>query len=89
MNSVSNRIPVNYTAVNVGVLTPPDHLARYGGLSDSEMEKHFQELNSGIDKKVKHLSFEDRKHTPVLVKFIAIGVGVCALFKGGMKLFKK
>lgn len=89
MNSVSNRIPVNYTAANVGVLTPPDRLARYGGLSDSDMEKNFREINTDINKRQKHVSFEDRKQTPILVKIIIACAGAFALFKGGRKLLKK
>lgn len=89
MNSVSNNIPLNYTAAKVGTLNPPERLARYGGLSDSEMERDFLQINGEINKKSRSVSFEDRKKTPVLVKFIAAIVGIFALFKGCKMLFKR
>lgn len=89
MNSVSNRVPVNYMAANVGVLTPPDHLAKYGGLSDSDMEKDFRKMDADINKRKKKISFEDRKNTPVLVKIILACAGIFALWKGGKHFLKK
>lgn len=89
MNSVSNRVPVNYTSANVGIITPPDRIARYGGLSDSDMERDFLQMNADINKRKKHVSFEDRKDTPVLVKIILGCAGLFALWKGGKHLIKK
>ena len=89
MYSVSNNIPVNYTAANVGVINPPDKLYRWGGLSDSEMEKSFRKMDNSINKKQKHISFEDRKNTPFLIKIGIAALGVVALLKSGKFLFKK
>ena len=89
MNSVSNRVPINYMAANVGVLTPPAHLAKYGGLSDSDMEKDFRKMDADINKRKKKISFEDRKNTPILVKIILACAGIFALWEGGKHFLKK
>lgn len=73
------RIP--YTATNVGVLQAPDHLPRYGRLSDYEMEKKFRELNARIDKKTIHRSFEDKHDTPFLLKYFLAGGALYVLWK--------
>ncbi|MBR6099522.1 hypothetical protein IKP85_07225 [bacterium] len=89
MNGVSNRVPINYTAANVGVLTPPDKLYRYSGLSDSEMEKSFREMDGDINRRQKRITFESRKKTPILVKLIVGIAGIVALWKGGKYVLKK
>jgi hypothetical protein len=76
-------------AANTGVLTPPDRLYRYGGLSDSEMEKSFRTMDNDINRRQKHLSFEDRKNTPVIIKGLLSLLAVVGIWKGGKYLLKK
>jgi len=89
MNSVSNNVPINYMAANVGVLNPPDKLYRYKGLSDSEMEKDFRKMDGDINRRQRRISFESRKKTPILVKILFGIAGIAALWKGGKYILKK
>ena len=91
MKSVSNSVPVFYTAADVGVLTPPDKLMRFK-LTDAELEDKFQTVHGEVTKKQKHYSFEDKKNTPTLIK-MAFGAGFLILawqgIKRALKIFKK
>jgi len=79
VGSETQRTRINYTAADVGVLTAPDKLPKFRTLTDYEMEMKFQKLNKSIDSK--RVSFEDRKKTPFLLKYVLIITGVYALWK--------
>ena len=88
MKSVSNGVATNYTAADVGILTPPDRLKRYRCATDAELEKKFKTVSRDVYSKQKHISFEDKKKTPALIKFI-LGGGLLVLFWQVIKAFKK
>ena len=68
-------LPINHSAVNIGVLEAPDEVGRYTKLTDGELERRFQIAYNDVKSKEKHLSFEDKKKTPPMVKLI-FGGGV-------------
>ena len=89
MSSVTNSVQIPYTSANVGVLTPPDKIGRAEFLSASQMEKELRTLKSDIYQKQKHVSFEDKKTTPIVVKITGIVLGAAALLKGGAYALSK
>ena len=84
MNGVSNNAPINYTSADVGVLNPPDKLGRWK-LTDAELENKFKTLDKDVYAHQKHYSFEDKKQTPTLVKFL-FGGGLILLLWQGIKI---
>lgn len=88
MDSVSNNVPINYKAVDVGVLTPPDRLAKFK-ITDAELENKFKTLNKDVYSKQKHTNFESKKKTPPLVKFILSCMAVLAAIFGIKRIFRR
>lgn len=89
MNSVSNNSAVSLTSANLGVITPPDKIGRPEILSASQMESQLRLLKSDIYQKQKHVSFEDKKKTPVIIKIIGLALALVGLWKGGKYLVSK
>lgn len=89
MNSVSNSSTVNCTSANLGVVTPPDKIGRPEILSASQMESQLRLLKSDIYQKQKHVSFEDKKKTPIIIKIIGLALACFGLWKGGKYLISK
>ena len=88
MESVSNSVPINYKAADVGVLTPPDHLAKYR-ITDAELENKFKKLYKDVYSKQKHTDFESKKKTPPLVKFVLSCVAVLLAVLGIKRIFRR
>ena len=88
MNGVNNSVAVYYTSADVGILTPPDKIKGYKCATDAELETKFQTLHKDVYSKQKHISFEDKKKTPTLVK-ILFGGGLIALLWQLIKAVRK
>ena len=87
MDSVLNNVSVSHKAANVGVLTPPDHIARYR-LTDTELESKYREASKDVFSKQKNVSFDKKRKTPVLAKIIMLCLGVFILFTGGRAIIR-
>ena len=75
MNTIMRGLPISHSAVNIGVLEAPDEVGRYTKLTDMELERRYRVAYNDVKSREKHISFEDKKKTPPMVKFIA-GLGV-------------
>ena len=87
MVSVSNNSNVPYTSANVGVLTPPNHIAGYK-LTDSDLSDKYERFSKDIFSKQKPVAFETKRKTPVLAKIILGVLGVLLLWRGGRAILK-
>ena len=87
MDSVLNKVSVSNQAVNVGVLTPPNHIDRYK-LSDTDLENKYKDFSKDVFSKQKPESFDKKRKTPMLAKIIMLCLGIFILFTGGRAIFR-
>lgn len=89
MNTIMRGLPINYSAVDIGVLEAPDKVGRYTQLTDRELERRFQIAYNDVLSREKHVSFENKKKTPPMVKFIVGGGILYYLWQKIKGIFKK
>jgi len=89
MNTIIRGLPISHSAVNIGVLEAPDEIGRCAKLTDAELERRYHVALNDVKSKEKHISFEDKKKTPPMVKFIVGGGLLYYLWHKIKGVFKK
>lgn len=79
---------ISYASADVGVLMPPNYIARYKQPSDAELEDKFVKINKDIDSKQRHTTFASEKNTPIIAKIILACLGIFATVLLGKAIFK-